>query len=166
MRPTADDPPTFRHELVLHSSTEEMLEFVVPFVREGIAAEEPTLLLLRPETAATVLHRVGSSPYLTLLPALGRPGRPASDLRATDALLAGLEPGTPRVRVVNQEPAVPETHTPRCSSDTASRSGPCSAGSSIPASPMDCRRDRDQLIIQGHDLSLLAEFLCPQRAPQ
>ena len=45
----------FLHELVLHSTTEEMLEFVVAFAQDGVAAEEPTLLAVRPETAATVL---------------------------------------------------------------------------------------------------------------
>jgi hypothetical protein len=32
----------FRHELLLHRSTQELLEFVVPMVREGVAAEELT----------------------------------------------------------------------------------------------------------------------------
>ena len=98
----------FRHELVLHSSPEEMLEFVVPFVRDGVGAEEPTLLLVRPEIADAVLDCVGRSPHLTILPALGRPGRPAADLRATDSLLAGYGSWTPQVRIVNQEPVVPE----------------------------------------------------------
>jgi anti-sigma regulatory factor (Ser/Thr protein kinase) len=94
--------------LVLHSSPEELLEFVVPFARDGVAAAEPTLLLVRPETAATVLERIGPSPHLLLLPALDRPGRPASHLRETDALLAGYGRGRSQVRIVNQEPVVPE----------------------------------------------------------
>ena len=98
----------FRHELVLHSSTVEMLEFVVPFAQEGVAAGEPTVLLVRPETAATVLGRVKCSPHLLLRPALGQPGRPAADLRATETLLAGYGPGTSQVRILNQEPVVPE----------------------------------------------------------
>jgi anti-sigma regulatory factor (Ser/Thr protein kinase) len=110
MRPSTADQTGLRHELVLHRSTEEMLESVVPFVRDGIAAQEPTLLLVRPETAATVLHRVGTSPYLTLLPGPGQVGRPASDLRATDSLLAGYGPRSRRVRIVSQEPVVPEPH--------------------------------------------------------
>jgi hypothetical protein len=54
----------FRHELLLHRSTQELLELVVPMVREGVAAQEPTLLLVRPDTAEAVLHHVGPSPYL------------------------------------------------------------------------------------------------------
>ena len=65
----------FRHELLLHRSTQELVEFVVPIVREGVAAQEPTLLLVRPETAEAVLHQVGPSPYLTVQPALTEPGR-------------------------------------------------------------------------------------------
>ena len=108
MRPPDAHQTGFLHELVLHSANEEMLEFVLPFVRDGLAAEEPTLLLVRPETAATVLDSVGSSPYLLLLPAQGQPGRPASDLRATETLLTGYGPETSQVRIVNQEPVVPE----------------------------------------------------------
>ena len=102
--------PGFRHELVLHSSTEEMLDFVVPFAEEGVAAGEPTMLHVRREIATAVLSRVERSSHdLVILPVLGQPGRGASDLRATEALLAGHS-GRSRVRMLNQEPAVPETN--------------------------------------------------------
>lgn len=100
----------FAHELLLHTSTAEMLDFVIPFARDGVAAGEPTLLAVRPETAATVLDRVGPSPCLTVLPAIGQPGRPAADLRATEALLAGHAATVPRMRILNQEPIVPAEH--------------------------------------------------------
>ena len=35
----------FRHQLLLHRSTQELLELVVPMVREGVAAQEPTELV-------------------------------------------------------------------------------------------------------------------------
>ena len=41
--PTAPGQRGFRHELVLHRSTAELLEFVLPLVRDGVAAEEPSL---------------------------------------------------------------------------------------------------------------------------
>ena len=111
MRPSAaTDRSGFLHELVLHSSTEEMLEFIVPFVQDGVAAGEPTLLAVRPETAEAVLGAVGASPYLVVLPAIGQPGRAASDLRATDALLNDYSAKTSRARVLNQEPTVPGSH--------------------------------------------------------
>ncbi|MDT7581246.1 MAG: hypothetical protein QOK35_2510 [Pseudonocardiales bacterium] len=102
--------PGFRHELFLHRSTDEMLEFVVPFARDGVAAGEPTLLLVRPRTAAALRRAVGHSPHVTILSALGRPGRGAADLRAADALLAGHTAPASRVRFLNQEPVVPEVH--------------------------------------------------------
>jgi anti-sigma regulatory factor (Ser/Thr protein kinase) len=104
------DRPGFAHELILHTTAAEMLEVVVAFARDGVAAEEPTLLTVRPETAATVLDAVGPSPYLTALPAAGQPGRPAADLRAADALVADYTANAPRVRVLNQEPTVPAEH--------------------------------------------------------
>ena len=67
---TTARPIGFRHELLLHRSTAELLEFVVPFVRDGAAAEESTLLLVRPATARAVLDRVEPSPHLTVQPAL------------------------------------------------------------------------------------------------
>ena len=53
----------FRHELLLHRSTQELLEFVVPMVREGVAAQEPTLLLraaLRLGHAAVAAGHLGT----------------------------------------------------------------------------------------------------------
>jgi len=100
----------FAHELFLHTSTDEMLDFVIPFAQEGVAAGEPTLLAVRAATAAAVLNGLGPSPYLTVLPVIGQPGRPASDLRATDALLADYAAKAPRVRILNQEPIVPAEH--------------------------------------------------------
>ena len=99
----------FRHELVLHGSTAELLEFAVPFAREGVAAGESTLLLVRPEITAA-LREVGHLPHLTFLSPLGQPGRGAADLRATDALLTASTTPTSGVRILHQEPAVPEAH--------------------------------------------------------
>jgi anti-sigma regulatory factor (Ser/Thr protein kinase) len=97
----------FRHELLLHRSTQELVEFVVPMAREGVAAQEPTLLLVRPDTAEAVLHQVGPSPYLTVQPALTEPGRPGLHVRAARPMLA------PYARVVHQEPAIPPAHWPQ-----------------------------------------------------
>lgn len=111
MSPSAAiDRSRFQHELVLHSSTEEMVEFIVPFVQDGVTAGEPTLLAVRPETAEAVLATVGPSPYLVVLPAIGQPGRAAADLRATDALLTDHSAKASRVRILNQEPTVPGSH--------------------------------------------------------
>ena len=96
----------FRHELFLHHSTEDLVEFVVPLVRDGVAAEEPTLLLVRPDTAEAVLHLVGPSPYLTSAPVLAQPGRPALQVRAARPMLSGY------ARVVREEPTIPSARWP------------------------------------------------------
>jgi anti-sigma regulatory factor (Ser/Thr protein kinase) len=96
----------FRHELLLHRSTQELVEFVLPIAREAVAAQEPTLLLVRPDTAEAVLHQVGPSPYLTVQPALAQPGRPALHVRAARPMLASY------ARVVHQEPVIPPSQWP------------------------------------------------------
>jgi anti-sigma regulatory factor (Ser/Thr protein kinase) len=96
----------FRHELLLHRSTQELLDFVVPMVGEGVAAQEPTLLLVRPDTAEAVLHLVEPSPYLTVESALTEPGRPALHVRAAPPMLANY------ARVVHQEPVIPPSQWP------------------------------------------------------
>jgi anti-sigma regulatory factor (Ser/Thr protein kinase) len=103
---TAAGSAGLTHELLLHRSVEELLDFVVPFVRDGVAAGEPTLLLVRPETAGLLLPRLKPSPLLTLLPALGWSGRPATALRAADSLFADHAARGPRLRVINEEPVV------------------------------------------------------------
>src|SRR3712207_4802865 len=98
---TAAEPTAFRHELLLHRSAEELLEFVVPFVRDGTAAEEPTLLLVRPETGQAVLDLVGPSPHVAVQPALTSPGRAAAHAHAAGAVLSGY------ARVLHEEPLIP-----------------------------------------------------------
>ncbi|MDT0354021.1 anti-sigma factor RsbA family regulatory protein [Pseudonocardia charpentierae] len=108
--PAAPHRSGWIHELFLHSTTVEMVKFVIRFAQDGVDAEEPTLLELRPDTAAIVQEAVAPSPHLTVLPAMGQPARPASDLRAADALLTRYRPYVRRVRILNQEPTVPKEH--------------------------------------------------------
>ena len=93
MASTATCHGSFRHELFLYRSVEDLVEFVVPWARDGVGAEEPTLLLLRADTAQAVLHQVGPSPYPTVEPALEQPGRPAQHVADC-------------ARVVHQEPVI------------------------------------------------------------
>src|SRR3954447_11682926 len=96
----------FRHELLLHRSTQELVESVLPMAREGVAAQEPTLLLVRPDPAEAVLHQLGPSPYLAVQPALAQPGRPALHVRAAPQMLASY------ARVIHQEPVIPPSRWP------------------------------------------------------
>ena len=97
---------SFRHELFLYRSAVDLLEFVVPLARGGVAAEEPTLLLLRAATAQAVLQHVGPSPYLTVEPALEQPGRPAQHVATAGSMLPSY------ARVVHQEPVIPPARWP------------------------------------------------------
>jgi anti-sigma regulatory factor (Ser/Thr protein kinase) len=55
-----DAPPApFRHDALLYSSAEEYLEGVVPFVREGLEADEPVLVVLLPDKLAAVRDALG-----------------------------------------------------------------------------------------------------------
>jgi hypothetical protein len=87
MARTAAGHRGLRHELFLYRWAVDLLEFVVPLARDGVAAEEPTLLLLRADTAQAVLHRVGPSPYLTVEPALEQPGRSAQHVATAGSML-------------------------------------------------------------------------------
>jgi anti-sigma regulatory factor (Ser/Thr protein kinase) len=96
----------FRHELLLYRSAEDLVEFVVPLARAGVAEEEPTLLLLRDDAAQAVLRQVGPSPYLTVEPALAQPGRAADHVSAAGSRLPGY------ARVVHQEPVFEPSQWP------------------------------------------------------
>jgi hypothetical protein len=61
----------FHHELLLHRSAAELLELVLPLVRDDLAAEEPTLLL------ADDLHLLRSPAGQAQPAGLGRTGRTA-----------------------------------------------------------------------------------------
>ena len=83
------DRSGFVHELLLHTSTAEIVEFVVAFARDGVAAAEPTLLAVRPtspQLSATPLsqHRTSRScpQWTTRTPSVGPAGhrRPARRL--------------------------------------------------------------------------------------
>jgi anti-sigma regulatory factor (Ser/Thr protein kinase) len=97
---TATGHRSFRHELFVYGSAEDLVEFVVPWARDGVAAEEPTLLLLRADAAQAVLHEVGPSPYLAVEPALAEPGNPPQHVSTASSLLPSYS------RVVHQEPVI------------------------------------------------------------
>ena len=79
---------------------EDLVEFVVPWARDGVAAEEPTLLLLGVDVAETVLREVGPSRYSRMgehsrlwfalggAGALGDPAHRTAYLRLMRALVA------------------------------------------------------------------------------
>ena len=97
---------SFRHELFLYRSAVDLVEFVVPWACDGVAGEEPTLLLLREDDAKAVLREVGPSPYLTVESALAEPGRPAQHVSTASSMLPSY------ARVVHQEPLIGPSQWP------------------------------------------------------
>ena len=51
---------TFRHECLFHAGTAELLRAVVPFVREGLARDEPVMLALAEPSMQAVRAALGS----------------------------------------------------------------------------------------------------------
>jgi MEDS: MEthanogen/methylotroph, DcmR Sensory domain/Histidine kinase-like ATPase domain len=93
----------YRHEAVLYDSDQELLDVVVPFLREGVAAAEPCLVALTASTTRLVRAAVGDTTGLTFLH--DRYDRPASVIRSNRHLFtAYLIDGASRIRVASEVP--------------------------------------------------------------
>ena len=92
------------HQLLLAGSDEDVVASVVPFVLEGRAAGEPTLLSLPSPTAVAVRELVGTYAGLTVLATELTGRRPGTDLARFQALVQESMAAGTRVRVVNQIP--------------------------------------------------------------
>ena len=96
--------PGYLHELLLSSSVDELLDGVVPFVVDGRAAGEPTLLCLRPRTTSAVLDAVGTSSGVSVLAIDPDRRRPGADLLNFRTLAQTAQDQAGYVRVVNELP--------------------------------------------------------------
>jgi anti-sigma regulatory factor (Ser/Thr protein kinase) len=100
-------PPTdrrgYRHEAVLYDSDQQLLDVVVPFLREGVAAGEPCLVALAASTSRLARAAVGDITGLTFLD--DRYDRPASVIRSNrDLFTVHLIDGASRIRVASEVP--------------------------------------------------------------
>lgn len=96
--------PTFRHDLVLHDGPEELVRIAAPFLREGAAAGERTVVLGRPDLVDALLAAVPEVTGALALREQDHERFAGRDLHRAQQLLARLDrEGTP-VRVVNQMP--------------------------------------------------------------
>jgi hypothetical protein len=98
MARTATGHRSLRHKLFLYRWVVDLLEFVVPLAGDGVAAEEPTLLLLRADTAQgrAAPGWAISLPQSRAGVATAGPTRPARHHRRFDAAQlrpGGFEPG-------------------------------------------------------------------------
>ena len=104
MTATTHPAGPFRHELVLHDGAAELLALTIPFLREGAAAGEHVVVHGDADFVETFRAAVPDVPVQLLAeePDERFPGR---ELHRAQQLLAQLD-GGPRVRVVNQMPAM------------------------------------------------------------
>jgi anti-sigma regulatory factor (Ser/Thr protein kinase) len=95
------------HEAVLHSSDTELLDVVVPFLRGGVAAGEPTVVALGERHARLVETALGPVARDVIFQPVGDTyGRPASAIRAYRTLLAAhTAAGAAQIRIIGELPA-------------------------------------------------------------
>ncbi|WP_426571529.1 anti-sigma factor RsbA family regulatory protein [Aquihabitans sp. McL0605] len=101
-------PHGFCHSAVLYDTDEELLAVAVPFLTDGARAGQPTILALDEERTALITAALGPTEGIEVVPAAGRPDRPAlaiqSFLTRFEQLVAE---GATQIRVLGNIP-VPE----------------------------------------------------------
>ena len=101
---TGGDPDLI-HEGLIYDSDEELAELLVPFLREGVAAGQPTFLALDPEQRDLVLARLGDVEGPSILDSRTRYARPGTALFAWSATFEeALAGGAEFVRAVGHPP--------------------------------------------------------------
>ncbi|WP_298459934.1 MEDS domain-containing protein [uncultured Cellulomonas sp.] len=95
----------FRHDLVLHDGPAELVDLMVPFVREGAAAGDHVILLGEPDFVDAIASAV---PEALLDMIAERPDErfPARDLHRAQQTLGRLDGSAAGARIVNQMPAM------------------------------------------------------------
>ncbi|GAB2989996.1 sensor histidine kinase [Amycolatopsis acidiphila] len=92
------------HEAGFYSTDDELLDLVVPFLEEGIAAGEPTLMAFGPANEKLV-HSVMDTSRVTTIPGNEQYLRPAVAIRNyREALARHVADGATQVRVVGDVP--------------------------------------------------------------
>ncbi|MFD0822511.1 anti-sigma factor RsbA family regulatory protein, partial [Micromonospora zhanjiangensis] len=93
------------HEAICYDSDEELLAVAVPFLTDGIAADEPTVLSLGERRAALVRSALPAGVEVSLATGGVMYTGPASAIRSYQQLLAGYRAsGARRVRIVGELP--------------------------------------------------------------
>jgi anti-sigma regulatory factor (Ser/Thr protein kinase) len=96
----------FQHELVLHDGAADLIDLMVPFMRDGADAGEQVVVVGEPEFVQKMLAAVPGIPDVLAVPQAGRERYPGRDLRKFQEVLSSLEGAGARVRVVNQMPVM------------------------------------------------------------
>lgn len=93
------------HEAAFYGSDDELLAVVVPFVTEGTAAGEPTMVALDDRSAQVVRSAVGDTTGVTFLPHASQYTRPALTIKRYRQVIEGhVAAGAGQVRAVGSVP--------------------------------------------------------------
>jgi anti-sigma regulatory factor (Ser/Thr protein kinase) len=96
----------YYHEAVYHSSDDELLAVLVPFLTGGSDAGEPTVVALGERNAALVRSALPARANVEFLPAGDVYARPAAAIRSYRRMLAGhVAAGAPQIRIIGELPA-------------------------------------------------------------
>jgi anti-sigma regulatory factor (Ser/Thr protein kinase) len=96
----------YLHEAAFYSSAAELLDVVLPFLMDGVAAGEPTLAAFGDAHTALIRDALPPDVKVDFLPAGARYVRPASAIREFRSLLAGhVEAGAGQIRLAGELPA-------------------------------------------------------------
>ncbi|MBY8874763.1 MEDS domain-containing protein [Micromonospora sp. PLK6-60] len=99
----ASDHQGYFHEAVCYGSDEELLAITVPFLRDGVAAGEPTIVAFGAEHAALVRSALPAATAVEFLSGGDLYARPAAAIRAYRALLAThVARGVGQIRIIGE----------------------------------------------------------------
>ncbi|WP_250442569.1 sensor histidine kinase [Actinotalea sp. C106] len=108
MTTTTRPEERFRHELVLHTGTDALVDLMTPFVQDGAAAGDEILVVGEPEFVDHLLAAVPGVDGIQAIPERSRERFPGRDLHRFQQSLARLDATASSVRVVNQMPTMTE----------------------------------------------------------
>jgi anti-sigma regulatory factor (Ser/Thr protein kinase) len=95
----------YHHEVVLHGGDEEFLAVVLPFVQEGVASGEPTIVALGEHEAGLLRRALPRPAAARWLPAARQYRTPASAIRTyREQFEEAVGAGAPQVRLVGNVP--------------------------------------------------------------
>ncbi|GAA1390494.1 anti-sigma factor RsbA family regulatory protein [Catellatospora chokoriensis] len=101
----AADHRGFFHETAFYASDEEFLSVVVPFLRDGVAAGEPTLAVFASPQARLVRDAMGADCGVTFIAGDAHYQRPATAIKQYREMLAAhVAAGAAQIRVAGDVP--------------------------------------------------------------
>ncbi|SCG69043.1 anti-sigma factor RsbA family regulatory protein [Micromonospora halophytica] len=99
--------PGYYHEALLYDSDDELLAVVLPFLRDGVAAGEPSMVSLGERNTALVRSALPAGSGVTFLDGGGVYARPTAAIRSYRRLLADhAAAGAAQIRIVGELPPV------------------------------------------------------------